>query len=450
MPKKIFNSDIHVGGEIVAGTLSVAHANIAAGVITASTLTTANITSSAFSGPEDGDLVLRADDSIIATIDYDEDSVEPEDSPAFQVRLKTGEATEELLVDANQYYTLLKGAASDKLILGPIYSTLRSAGNLELGIDTGNANSNEEFIVYRGAEASNDPGAVELFKVDSNGAAYIDSGDIRIFRSAFGTEFISQSKGIKFEVDEPEESALDYFSFSTSDETIATLNSEGLTLTGDIISNNDLRIDVRGAVGSNTGTLTIDVASAPQSGALTLLGIPQEASNPDTNSHDLTINALGQVQRAQSNQFTGVHLYKSNVELPLGSAVILTVSGEIAIASESNSNQCVGLVVREYLDPVNSAQDSLGNQHEPDRDYKLYQVAAVGDSRHKGCQGFNVCNENGDIQPGDLLVTSSTPGYLMKQEDDIIRAKTVGKAMESVTFDDNGQATGVYGFIYCG
>ena len=61
-----------------------------------------------------------------------------------------------------------------------------------------------------------------------------------------------------------------------------------------------------------------------------------------------------------------------------------------------------------------------------------------------------MCTENGDITAGDLLVTSSTPGYLMKQDDDIIRSKTVGKAMEQVTFDENGQATGIYGYIYCG
>ena len=77
-------------------------------------------------------------------------------------------------------------------------------------------------------------------------------------------------------------------------------------------------------------------------------------------------------------------------------------------------------------------------------------VASVGDSRTRSMQGFNICNENGDIQAGDLLVTSSTPGYLMKQDDDIIRSCTVGKAMENVVFNEQGQATGVYGYLYCG
>ena len=38
----------------------------------------------------------------------------------------------------------------------------------------------------------------------------------------------------------------------------------------------------------------------------------------------------------------------------------------------------------------------------------------------------------------------------MKQSDDLIRSYTVGKAMESVTFDENGKASGIYGYVYCG
>ena len=46
----------------------------------------------------------------------------------------------------------------------------------------------------------------------------------------------------------------------------------------------------------------------------------------------------------------------------------------------------------------------------------------------------NVCGENGDIEAGDLIVTSSTAGKGMKQSDDILRSYTVAKARESVTF----------------
>lgn len=47
---------------------------------------------------------------------------------------------------------------------------------------------------------------------------------------------------------------------------------------------------------------------------------------------------------------------------------------------------------------------------------------------------INVCGENGDISPGDLIVTSSIAGKGMKQADDIIRSYTVAKAREGATF----------------
>lgn len=42
--------------------------------------------------------------------------------------------------------------------------------------------------------------------------------------------------------------------------------------------------------------------------------------------------------------------------------------------------------------------------------------------------GIWVCDQNGDIQNGDLIVTSDTPGVGMRQEDDLIRSCTVAKA----------------------
>ena len=47
---------------------------------------------------------------------------------------------------------------------------------------------------------------------------------------------------------------------------------------------------------------------------------------------------------------------------------------------------------------------------------------------------INVCGEGGDIQSGDLIVTSSMAGKGMKQGDDILRSYTVAKAREGATF----------------
>ena len=84
------------------------------------------------------------------------------------------------------------------------------------------------------------------------------------------------------------------------------------------------------------------------------------------------------------------------------------------------------------------------------------EVASLGDShdwdktQSHYLDGFKICNQNGEVGIGDLLVMSDTVGYLMKQDDNIIEGKTVGKSMEEVTFDGDGKASGIYGFLYCG
>ena len=145
--------------------------------------------------------------------------------------------------------------------------------------------------------------------------------------------------------------------------------------------------------------------------------------------------------------FTGSHVYPSASELPVGAAVVLS-SGSLGLSTSTLDPRVAGIVVS--CSPGTSrTATSLGDIGSDVPAY-LVKTASVGDSRYRGCPGFNVCNENGAISAGDLLVTSSTPGYLMKQGDDVMRSCTVGKSMETVVFDENGQATGVYGYIYCG
>jgi hypothetical protein len=146
--------------------------------------------------------------------------------------------------------------------------------------------------------------------------------------------------------------------------------------------------------------------------------------------------------------FTGAHTYPCSQDtldsLSPGDVVVLDASMLAVKSSQANSTSAVGIFVGPHTMSPDET-NSLGTSSDI-----TITVAAVGDTRSTGSQGFNVCNEGGAIQPGDLLVTSSTPGYLMRQIDDIIRSSTVGKAMEAVTFGDSGLATGIYGFLYCG
>lgn len=73
---------------------------------------------------------------------------------------------------------------------------------------------------------------------------------------------------------------------------------------------------------------------------------------------------------------------------------------------------------------------------------------AVVNSVGEGC--INVCGDGGNISKGDLLVTSSMPGKGMRQSDDIVRAATVAKARESVTFSDPSEVKLVACIYLCG
>ena len=60
--------------------------------------------------------------------------------------------------------------------------------------------------------------------------------------------------------------------------------------------------------------------------------------------------------------------------------------------------------------------------------------------------GINACNQGGDIEPGDLLCSSSVPGKVMRQGDDVVHSYTVGKAMGRTTFSgpDDFKMIGVF------
>lgn len=59
---------------------------------------------------------------------------------------------------------------------------------------------------------------------------------------------------------------------------------------------------------------------------------------------------------------------------------------------------------------------------------KVIHINALGEGT------INVCGEGGNIEIGDLIVSSSIPGKGMKQSDDFVRSITVAKSRESVIF----------------
>ena len=197
--------------------------------------------------------------------------------------------------------------------------------------------------------------------------------------------------------------------------------------------------------------------------------------------------------------FTGTHQYfvTSSTDITMGDAVKLDSNGYLVKTTSEKDSSCVGIAIdlveniissslndtsRGFITSISSslAKDSFGNLNSDDK-YKTMKVASLGDSRETQTQtsgstvitgsillnGFKICNQNGLVSKGDLLCTSDTAGYLMKQPSEYvvtsfsasvpqyeerqnINSFTVGKVIESCSFDSNGKVEGVYGYLYCG
>ena len=63
---------------------------------------------------------------------------------------------------------------------------------------------------------------------------------------------------------------------------------------------------------------------------------------------------------------------------------------------------------------------------------------------------INVCGENGNIEIGDFITTSSIPGKGMKQSDDLMRNYTVAKSRENVTFSSPTEVKLIACTYHCG
>ena len=79
-----------------------------------------------------------------------------------------------------------------------------------------------------------------------------------------------------------------------------------------------------------------------------------------------------------------------------------------------------------------------------DEDAKLVKINALGEGQ------INVCGQAGDIEAGDLIVSSDMPGKGMKQSDDIIRGCTVAKSRENVTFSSPDEVKQIACIYMCG
>jgi predicted phage tail protein len=157
---------------------------------------------------------------------------------------------------------------------------------------------------------------------------------------------------------------------------------------------------------------------------------------PFTGSHEAIVNDTVSLE-------AGDIMVDVSVIASLGVSTVLT---EVALSSVSNQKTAIGVfsyaAESDYVSPT--LQEDVTVLSEIEVVTPVYQTKAEYTDTMAGKRTvyinavgegmINVCGESGDIEPGDLIVTSSIIGKGMKQGDDIIRSYTVAKARESATF----------------
>jgi hypothetical protein len=169
--------------------------------------------------------------------------------------------------------------------------------------------------------------------------------------------------------------------------------------------------------------------------------------------------------------FTGVHEGQSDVPLVVGDIVIdsrilfkqdiANVFSEVVPSTISRDKRVIGVVAhnennQEIIDLVDDTDDNvpllgftestvaIARELEPWKLEYTVLINALGEGQ------LNVCGENGNIEVGDLIVSSSITGKGMKQDDDLIRSYTVAKARESVTFSSPTEVKMIACTYLCG
>ena len=169
--------------------------------------------------------------------------------------------------------------------------------------------------------------------------------------------------------------------------------------------------------------------------------------------------------------FTGSHdaLIDKTIIFEIGDIVVdyelinkLSVNDiitKVVLSSAPNQKSVLGVISANIGNTVeeNGVPTALA-EYDPESDsfkissthqtvYDAHDVLSIN-SLGEGC--INVCGENGDIEMGDYITTSSMLGKGMKQTDDLLHNYTVAKARENVTFSSPTEVKQIACSYHCG
>ncbi len=191
--------------------------------------------------------------------------------------------------------------------------------------------------------------------------------------------------------------------------------------------------------GNNVNRYGIDIYCGEDSGSGGTNG-DGEVDNYFIFFHDGNGTELGTVTgdggAVSYNPFTGCHIAKLKNGKPLKSDEKPDISfGHVVVIHETDDTMPKQ---PEYVVEMSSKpkQKSIFGVYWN----KIYKAFEEETERHQifslGDGSIWACSEGGDIEIGDFLCTSSVPGHVMKQDDDILRNYTVARATMAVKWDE--------------
>lgn len=145
----------------------------------------------------------------------------------------------------------------------------------------------------------------------------------------------------------------------------------------------------------------------------------------------------------------GIIKVKSSSVAAVGDLVCLD-GQELDISINEKDRKVLGIAIEPRMQPTDAdvpLMDIFGGEYflvNPLTDPEFAVVMVEG-----FCPLAKVCDEDGAVTAGDLLVSANKDGFLKKQTSDgstydgVVRDYTVARAIEDVTFDGSGEAVNV-------
>ena len=146
-------------------------------------------------------------------------------------------------------------------------------------------------------------------------------------------------------------------------------------------------------------------------------------------------NTLFKVARSSQPNQAAIGVYVSSEALSAAHPPASFITGISQDPVYDDEGQVTSYAPKYEVDPSFTAAQA---------DYDIAIVNALGEGQ------INVCGEGGDIQPGDLIATSSMAGKGMKQADDVVRGYTVAKAREAAVFSSPSEVKQIACIYVCG